>query len=320
VPYKTPVARNYQRSFSIQRQLPGGILAEAAYVGSHAKDISYRRDLNQVPVGKLGPGDAQSKRPYPQYLAIQANFYDAFSNYNSLQLSLTKRLSRGLSGGINYTWSKFMSSQDSSGWGGSGSVYQITASPNLMYALSNNDVPKMLKGSAVYELPIGKGKKLLNQGGVLNAIVGGWKMSSVFTAQSGSVFTPMMSGANNSGSQAGNWFPNVVGNPHLSNWTIAKYFNPAAFAQPAAFTFGNAGRNILRGPGLAQIDFSLAKVTRIPVLGESGQLQLRFDATNAINHPCFSNPDANIGSASVARITGTSVAGRFLQLGVRLAF
>ena len=320
VPQKTPVAKNHQWSFSIQREL-GSMVVEAAYVGSHGSDLPFPVDINQVPEDKLGPGDAQSRRPYPQFLGISGNRFNAISNYNAMQLSVKKRFAQGLTFDVNYTWSKMMSSMDSAGWGsrGGSQVYQRAHSPDSHYSLSNFDVPHNFKGSVVYTLPFGKGQKFADRGGVVDAIIGGWRLSSLFVTQSGNVFTPTVSGANNSGSQAGTWFPNVVGDSSLDNPTISRWFNPAAFAQPAPFTFGNAGRNILRGPGLSQIDFSMGKSFRLPKL-ESGSLQIRFDATNAINHASFNPPNAAIGGASAGQITSTSVNPRVVQLGARLSF
>jgi hypothetical protein len=297
------------------------MVIETAYVGSHGADLSFPVNINQVPESKLGPGDAQPRRPYPQFLNINGNNFNAVSNYNSLQISVKKRYSRGFSFETSYTWSKTLSSMDSSGWGGRGGsqIVQRSYDPKASYGLSNFDVPHQLKGLVVYTLPFGKGMQFLNQGGFTDALLGGWRLSSVFTAQSGNVFTPVVSGSNNSGAQGGTWLPNVVGDWHVANPNNAQWFNPAAFAQPAPFTFGNAGRNILRGPMASQIDFSMGKNLRFPKW-ESGQLQLRFDATNVLNHPSFGNPNANIGDAAAGRITTTTVNGRVLQLGARFQF
>jgi hypothetical protein len=124
---------------------------------------------------------------------------------------------------------------------------------------------------------------------------------------------------NLSGALSGNWFPNLVGDPHLANPTIRRYFNTAAFAQPAPFTFGNSGRNILFGPLMSDIDFSMAKSFIIPRF-ERGRLQLRLDATNIINHPSFGNPNASVGTPNAGIITTTTVGGRVVQLGARLSF
>jgi hypothetical protein len=264
----------------------------------------------------------QNYRPYPQYSAINGNYFDAYSNYDSLQLSFRKRFAHGFSLDTNYVWSKMLSSYDSSGWGSRNGTNNIQNSfaRNTTYSLSNFDVPQNWKGSVVYALPFGKGKKLLNRGGVLDAIVGGWQASSLFLYQSGNVFTVVMN-SNNTNSQANSQYPNVVPGVPLypDNKSAAQWFNPAAFVSPGAFTYGNAGRNILRGPRYSDVDFSASKTLALPKL-EHGQLQFRFDATNALNHTSLGIPNASIGSSTVGQITGAQLSGRTLQLGARLAF
>ncbi|MDR3717959.1 MAG: TonB-dependent receptor [Bryobacteraceae bacterium] len=320
-PYHTPVARNYQWSLSVQHQIGKGLLAEAAYVGSHGTNLSFPVDINQIPLSLLGPNAGQDSRPYPQFQGISGNNYNAISNFNSLQLQLHKSLSSGLSFDVNYTWEKFMDEQDSSGWGsrGGNQLYQNSYDPQASYGPSNFDIPHMFKGDVVYTLPFGKGTRLLNRGGLVDAIVGGWQTSTIFVVQSGAPFTLTWSGNNNSGALAGSWYPNVVGDWHVSNQNIQEWYNPDAFAQPASYTFGNLGRNALRGPGLTSVDFSMGKVFRFPKF-ERGQLKVRIDATNVLNHPSFSNPGTGLVSPGVQQITSTTVTGRTVQLGVRMSF
>lgn len=102
-----------------------------------------------------------------------------------------------------------------------------------------------------------------------------------------------------------------------ANKTAALWFNPAAFVSPGQYTFGNAGRNILRGPRYSDVDFSAAKTLRIM---ERAQVQFRFDAMNALNHTSLGIPNAGIGSSTVGQITGAQLSGRTLQLGARLSF
>lgn len=322
--YHTPVPRNYQWSLSIQREVPGGMLAETAYTGNHTNGLANPVDINQVPYNKLGVGVAQNNRPYPQFLSIggAAGYDNAISNYDSLQLSLKKkRFSQGLSFEVNYTWSKMLSEQDSGGASGAGGsqIYQSSYFPGNNYAFSNLHRSQMFKGDLVYQLPIGKGKKLLSGGGPLDWVLGGWQASTIFIVEAGSRYTPVMGTTNLSGALSGSWFANLVGDPSLANPTVQKWFNLAAFAQPAPFTFGNAGRNILVGPLMSGIDFTMAKSFVIPRF-ERGRLQIRMDATNVINHPSFSNPSSSIGTPSAGVITGTSVGGRTVQLGARLSF
>ena len=158
-------------------------------------------------------------------------------------------------------------------------IYQDAYNPAANYGPSIFDIRQMFKGDVVYQLPFGKGKQFLNQGGVLDALLGGWQASGIFVLQSGLPFNPVWGGANLSGSApngnlylagfsaAESWYPNVVGNWHVSNPNIQQWFNPAAFAQPAPYTFGDMGRNSLYGPGEKSLDFSMGKSFRIPETG-----------------------------------------------------
>jgi hypothetical protein len=320
-PYKTPVAHISNWSFGIGRELSYGLVAEVAYVGSHGGDLSFPRDVNQVPENLLGPGDAQSRRPYSQYQSINADLYDALSNYHSLQVMLRKQLSSGISFDANYTWAKNLVSQDASGWNGQSGTqgWQRAYAPLANYGLSNDDIPHQFKTSVVYQWPFGKGRMSFGDKGPLNALFGGWQSSAIIIVRSGTPFNPIVGTSNLSGSLAGSWYPNRIGDGALSDPTNRHWFDTSAFVAPAAYTFGNSGRNVLRGPGFSSVDFSMSKEFSIPKL-EQGRLQVRMDAANAINHPSFSNPNASIGTANAGVISGTSLSGRTLQLSARMSF
>ncbi len=138
----------------------------------------------------------------------------------------------------------------------------------------------------------------------------------------------VMNSATNSGALDGSWYPNLVGNPHVSNQSINRWFNQLAYAVPANNTFGNNPRNSLRGPGLTDVDFSLSKSFGIPAW-EQGKLQIRIDAINVLNHPSFRNPSNNLTPAAlisgvpdpaVGNITATTITGRIVQLSARFSF
>jgi len=321
IPRHVPVGKNYEWTFSVQREF-GSNVVEAAYVGNHGVNLPYPVNINQVPADKLGLLPVQNFRPYPQYSGISGNYFDAYSNYHALQLSFKKRFARGISFDTNYTWSKMLSTYDSSGWGSrnGSNVIQSSFDRKSSYGLSNFDIPQAWKGSVVYALPFGKGRKFLNRGGVLNAIAGGWQASSLFQYQSGNTFTVQMN-SNSTNSQANSQYPNVVPGVALypDNKTAAQWYNPAAFVSPGQYKFGNAGRNILRGPSFSDVDFSASKTLMLPKL-ERGQVQFRFDATNALNHTSLGIPNASIGSSTAGQITGAALSGRTLQLGARLSF
>jgi hypothetical protein len=321
-PQHIPVGKNYEWNMGVQRELGQSIVIELAYVGNHGSGLPYPVNINQIPVSKLGLLPVQNYRPYPQYSGISGNYFDAYSNYDSAQLSFRKRFGHGLSFDTNYVWSKMMSNYDSSGWGSRNGTNTIQNSfaRDTTYSLSNFDVPQNWKGSLVYQLPVGKGHAFLDHGGIVNAILGGWQLSSLFLYQSGNVFTVAMN-SNSTNSQANSQYPNVVPGVPLypANKTAAEWFNPAAFVSPGAYTFGDAGRNILRGPRYSDVDFSAGKTLLIPKL-EHGQLQFRFDATNALNHTSLGIPNTSIGGSTVGQITGAQLSGRTLQLGARLSF
>lgn len=217
-----------------------------------------------------------------------------------------------------------MDEQDSSGWGGRGGTqpYQNGFDPSSNYGNSNFDITHIFKANAVYELPFGKGKAYLSQSTLLDAVVGGWQSSVIVIAQTGNPFTVTYSGPDQSfqgrgGDHGGNWYPDLVGDPHLSHPTIDQWFNPAGYAVAANGTLGNSGRNTLRGPGLTDVNFSMSKTFS---WRERLHFQIRADASNILNHPSFAHPNTNFNESNAGQITSTSVGGRNIQLGGRFSF
>jgi hypothetical protein len=149
-------------------------------------------------------------------------------------------------------------------------------------------------------------------------------------AESGAPFTVIMNNNTPSGTLCNGCalYPNLVGDPHVSNRSVNEWFNQLAYAAPPVNTFGNNKRNSLRGPRLSDVDFSLAKSWGLP-RWEQGKLQLRMDAINILNHPSFRNPSNNLNPTalvsgtpdpSVAQITATTITGRIIQLSARFSF
>jgi hypothetical protein len=333
--YHTPVPKIYQWNLAVQKQLGTDMSVEVAYVASHGFNLNFPVDINQVPENRLAPVDTQF-RPYPQYNGIGGSTNNAVSNYNSLQTSVQKRLTHGLSFNANYTWSHFLDDIDSSGWGSRGGTqtYQRAYDHSANYGPSNFDVRNAFKGNVVYVLPFGKGAQFLNNNWLVDQVIGGWRASSTFVLQSGNPFTPVIGGSNDSYSQAGQWYPNVIGNPNLPNRSVLQWYNNctllangtysaptcnasnAAWAVPTAATFGNSHRNSLVGPGLVQFNMSLAKTFHI---WENANLQIKADAVNVLNHASFGVPGRNVNQNN-ASISSTTVGGRNMQLGARLTF
>jgi hypothetical protein len=319
--YHTPVTKVYQWNLEVQRELGSNLVAKIGYIGSYGYNLSFPVDINQVPEDKLGPQDNPSARPYPQFQGLSGSTNNALSNYNALQATVDKRLTSGLAFSVNYTWSHMMSDQDSAGWGqrGGNAPYQNAYVPSDNYGPSNFDIRNMLKGQVMYALPFGQGQRFLNGNRLMDTAIGGWHTSATLLAQGGNPFTVVMQNDTSYSQGSGaSQFPNVVGNP-LSGTphNIHQWFNTAAFAAPAASTFGDSRRNSIYGPGLTNINFSLGKSFHI---WREAVMEFRGEATNVINHPSFGTPDPDIGPGHTAQITTVSVKGRTMQLVGKLNF
>ncbi|MGB9290954.1 MAG: TonB-dependent receptor [Terracidiphilus sp.] len=327
-PYNTPVTTVYQYSLSVERELMRGMVAQVAYVGNKDTGMPFGTvDFNQVPESEIlqsfnsSAAAQQLLRPYPQFGSISAygGNYNAIGNYNALQGSLRKRFGNGLLFDTNYTWSRMLNEGDTAGWGGSSAIAQNSYDPKASYGLSNQSRKALFKADAVYDLPFGKGRTFLNQGGPVDYILGGWQASGILDFRSGQPFNVYMGGPNNSGSLANNWFPNLTGNPNASSHTLAQWFNPAAYSTPTSGTFGDDGRNTLIGPRYFDLDFSAAKSFPIPKL-ENGAFQLRMDATNFTNHTSYGTPNNYIGGGTPGLINSAANQQRLIELGGRLSF
>ncbi len=333
VAYHQPVGGSYQWNIQGQRQLGTNLVASLAYVASHGHDLPFPVDVNQVPENKLGPNDQQN-RPYPLFGHLSTSgtvpHENAISNYNSLQAQIEKRFTQGLSFNFNYTWSHFLDDLDSAGWGShqGSQAYQNAYNPKANYGNSNFDIRNAFKGNVIYILPFGKGARFLNNNGVLGEAIGGWKLSSTIVIQSGQPFTALVGGSDLANSQAASnysLFPNVVGNPQLAHRSVNQWFNEAAFALPAPYTFGNERRNQLTGPPFSRVNLSLGKIFTIT---ERVHVQVRGDANNAFNHPSFGLPGQYLSTSGTGNgvTTGTSTItsitspARTMQVSGRLTF
>jgi hypothetical protein len=178
------------------------------------------------------------------------------------------------------------------------------------------DVPIVFTFSPGYELPFGKGKKYLDHGPASWAL-GNWQVNGIFSARSGTVYTPDINFDNANVGGGVSERPNVVGSPTLSNPTVDQWFNVNAFALPTPYTYGNAGRDSLRGPGFWNFDFS---VFRNFDLVERFRLQLRGEFFNIFNHTDFGNPSATLGNPNFGVITSTANSPRTIQLALKLNY
>jgi hypothetical protein len=326
--YNSPLSYTQQFHFDVQHELKGGFVLDVGYVGNRGLNLQYTRDLNQVPPDKLGQG--QSARPYPQFQQITAAYFDGHSNYNALQVIVKKQLSQDFSLQANYSWAKALDTQTGAGWGGGAAAdrvgYQNADDPESNYGRAATDIRHMFNGNVVYHLPFGKGKPFLHEGGLVNALVGGWQVSSIYQIRTGLPFSPYLSSNANEGALSGTWRPNEVGNPNTGTCpsgprvgTIGCWFNTTAFVQPPANTFGNTGRDILDGPNWRTVDLSLLKDFSLDGVHEGMKLQFNCAATDVFNHPNIGFPQADVLNSGFGQISYANTS-RQLQLGAKISF
>jgi outer membrane receptor protein involved in Fe transport len=324
-PQNMPVEYYQETLLSIERQLPQNILIDARYVFTKGTHLNFNRDIDQVPEGSLSAG--ASAEPYPQYKFIWGAIFDGASNYNAFQLRIDKRMTHGISFAFNYVWSKTLDTGTSNGHNETIDVWQNAYNTRANYGISQLDVPQTVNGYATWELPFGQGRDIALKGWADEAF-GGWRLTGVFQAHSGIAFTPTVGTADESNSQASQcycgfaWFPNVVPgvSPKLSNPSISEWFNTAAFTVPAANTFGNASRNMLRGPAWRDVDISLGKTFWLGEwAGNNTHIEIRADAFDALNNPNFGQPTSGIGAGGAGTITYANT-NRLMQLGARFTF
>jgi hypothetical protein len=251
-----------------------------------------------------------------------------FSNYNALNVALTRRFSSGLQFKANYTWAK--SEDIVAGYaadGGAGAPQSFWLNRQTGYGVSGINLKDQFVLSGEYELPFGNKKPFLNAfNGTWSRAVSGWQLNSILTALSGFAFSPL-TGSNRSGD--GN-----TGNPDRPNWNPAfsgpviegtpnQWFNPNAFSLEPAGTFGNVGKNVLVGPGFRDLDVSLLKTTSI---SERITLEFRAEAFNLLNRANFSLPGSlNVFSAAAispaaGMIVTTANTSRQVQFGLKTIF
>ena len=307
----SPTPYVQQWSVNLQRELAAGFVAQTSYVASSSHDLYYP---NQIDTPLPGPGSVQARRPLSAYSAVYAYGPYVSSSYQSLQAELKRRFSKGLSVQASYTYAHSIDN------GPSQTDNEIGPQNPFNFAAergsSNFDIRSRFVADAVVTLPFGKGKALLNHNGWESALAGGWQITGIFSAQSGLPFTPYLSyDPTNTGSSAAR--PNCLGNASLANPGPQLWFNPSAFANPAAYTYGNCGRNILRGPGFHNTDLELSRFFGIT---ERIKLEFRAEAFNLFNTPQFGLPQGQLGVSTTGTISAVTNPQRELQLALRLAF
>jgi len=324
-----PDSSTQQFVLNVQRTVGKSTTLEVGYTGSVSRHLAFLLDENQGILSATLP--AVQRLPYPEWGAsgIQYVMAAASGNYSSLRAQWTTRLSNNLNALLGYTWSKGLDDTSNiRGTVGADFSPQNALCPTTCeYGPSDFNIPQRFVGSILYTLPFGKGQHFLNHGGVVNQVIGGWQISTITTLQSGGVVDTSSwdSGGTNFVSNATRLSCVAGVNPILPGNNLNGWYNPAAFSNPVSGTFGNCGRNTLRGPWLGNEDVSIFKFFR---LAEGKTLEFRTEMFNAPNHVLLTesgqlswgNGSSPTPAASFGRITSTSNAMRQIQLALKLSF
>jgi hypothetical protein len=321
--YKNAYAEQF--NFGFERELPFDIVLKASYLGNLGRDLDITYNVNQpVPgPGPVGPRELL----YTIAPGVSGDNYaatDGLSGYHALQVTAQKRFSSGLSFLSAYTYSHSIDDVPlQEGGGGDGPVPQDPRHRNLDFASSSFDIRHRFTQTANYFLPIGRGRRLNLTTPWMDRVFGGWQVNLILTAQTGLPFTAVL--ANSVANTGSSSRPDIasgvsatVANPTINHWFNTSFNAPGAvWSTPALYTFGNAGRNILRGPGRFNLDTSLFKDIAV---SERVHIQFRGELFNVLNHPQFDLPNATIGNAQAGVISATLGTPRDIQLGLRLVF
>lgn len=307
---------SYSYSFSIQHELPGGTVIDVAYVGKTSVQLIRTTNTNAMAAGTLqaNPGiQPNALRPWQGLSTLNRQSSTGRANYNAFQVSLDRRFHSGLGFGLSYTWSKGLDN--------------ITTTANTYYlawakAPFEWDAKHLLNLNVIYELPFLKGRRSL-----VGNLFGGWQISSVAFIRTG--FPLSVTDSNDmAGVGQGTQVWNLVGKLDVSGakGVGQQWFNPAAFSQPAAGTFGNAAFGVVRASGFKNLDATLFKRFR---LHERLRSEFRFEAFNLLNHPNLGNPglDPRAGGFGVvtakaltSQVANVSNNERNVQLALKFIF
>ncbi|AXC11557.1 Oar protein [Acidisarcina polymorpha] len=344
--FKVPSYADY--NLSVQQEVEPGTVLEIAYVGSTGRHLLGELDLNQPTLAARAANptvNVNAVRPYLGYSYFEARIPGFTSNYSSLQVTVNHRVTRGLTAGIAYTWSKILTTQANDRGGANTDTYNPKLDYGPSSSSSNNttgNTPQVFIANYVYQLPF-----FAEQHGWTGHILGGWEVSGITTFESGKSttvtqaadpFACTVNGANTTGldpnaceagSAAGTYpgglgisTPNadiapradLISNIKLTK-TQAQWFTTSSFA-PAVGHFGSARNGIFLGPGYENWDLGAIKNIQ---LSERFKFQFRGEFFNAFNHTNFSAVDTGLNDTSFGQITATHLPRR-IQLGAKLYF
>lgn len=315
--YGLKSTQTMQWSIGVQREMWQDLLLDVSYVGTRSLGLIANVNINQ---SAPGAGAQGPRRPFfainPNVTNITYRTNFGASKYHSLQTRVEKRARHGLTMSLAYTWSHFLSNGGNINGGGNAPPQDARC-----YRCEWGSMPEDRRHIAVFnhvwELPFGKGRRYAAAGPVA-WVLGGWSLNGIWSMSTGEHFTPGLAAAVSNSAGGGGDRPNRVsdGNLPKDQRTIDRWFDLSAFATPAQFNFGNAGRGILIGPGNFNVD---AGIHRQFALGDRYRVTFRWEMFNAFNRSNFGTPNASIGNAQAGQISGTAPA-RIQQAALKFVF
>jgi hypothetical protein len=302
-----PDQYSQQWFLDVQRELPFGILTTLGYAGNGTRHLSSYNNVN-LPFGP-SPVAVANRRIWPFYSSVTWQIRPGNVSYNAFTWKVDKRFRSGWQLLSGFSWAHTISLFDPEGNPAPVNPYNW----QLNRSSSSDDFRRVFTVSSVYELPFGKGKRWLGAGGGLDALLGGWQVGGILSLRTGRPFTVTTSG--NITNAGGGERPNRISDGQLpkSEQSIDRWFDVSAFRIQPQYTYGNSGRNILTGPGLRNLDFSLSKSFRV---GENKRLQFRCESFNLSNTPAFGQPAANVAAAGAGTINSAGEPRR-IQFGLK---
>jgi hypothetical protein len=322
---KEPMVQQW--SFGVQRDMGHKWLGEVDYVGTKSTHLDLIYDYNQPLIVNNA---VTSTVPYPNFGQVEYTTPIGYGNYNGLQASLSHAMAYGFTLHAAYTYSRTLDNtpeelENNPGGPPNG------RNENAWYGPSEFNVPQRVSANYIYELPVGRGKSMLNSG-PLSWVLGNWRTSGVFTYYDGYPFTAVW-GNNDSLLDPYGYatdVPNVVGKPHYVGKPTCWFYDSGtsgcglyssglsdAFANPGTGVVGNGSRNSLHAPSTTVFDAALMK--DFPIF-ESLRAQFRWEVFNLANHPLFAAPGGDVSNGQAAQITSLSGDPRVMQFAFRVDF
>jgi carboxypeptidase family protein len=343
--FRDPLEKNpysEQWNFGLERQFSANTVVTANYVGSqtHRLNVGGLYNTALTPGPNLNPDGTLATTPAEIAAAFAARqlwpgidptFYDrgvGNGSYNALQIA-ARHMGSGLSYLVSYTYSKAIDLGSDGFFGVEGTSVQDPYNLARDRSVAGYDLTHVLSASFNADIPFGKGKRFSSNNAVVDYVVGNWQINGIYTYTSGQPFTVFVPGDGpNIRQNSPSWNninrPNLVGDPNAGSCpggaaagTASCWFNTSAFVRPPVYTFGDLGRNTLRGARFQNLDMSLFK--SFP-FAEKLRLEFRAEAFNLLNHVNLGQPDATVGDAGFGKVTSTRGTERQLQLALKLFY